>query len=606
MQKIKKRLLEIDKLKSPVERERAIKKLSEKEDITQKSLLEELEYIKEKKKTEKAREFLEKYDKSPITVSKEDYLKCKKKGEDCVKLLEYWISEYAKNRDVNWKKKEIEIKKFDVVVTLKNEELKDEDAIEKTINEFYDKEDLATKIWEIKPYFYDDTKRWWVWSNREYKWKEVDKTDILNIVSQSSHQANTIKSTEKQEILEAMRQYGRKKKPEDPKDTWVQFKDQIYDIETGESFKATPKYFICNPVPWEVSDKKETPEIDKLFKEWVGEDHVKTLKQICAYCMLPSYPIHRLFCLIGEGSNGKSKFLEFVSNLVSKENITATELENLIGTRFEKAKLHKKSVCMMGETNFSNIKRTNLIKKLTGEEPVSAEKKRKDGFEFLNYAKILIATNGLPYSEDQTDGWFRRWCIIDFPNQFKEKANLLGRIPKQEYKNFCAQAIDLLKELLKDMKFHKEGGIRDRRERYNEYSNPVGKFIEMECKKAKECSIPFFKFYDEMKIWIKSRSYRPLTKVETSKILNREGYSIKTEAKQKADGSRTTWKVIHGIDLNYDDAQRYVVKKDLSNLTLPDELRQKQVDDIIVFDTEYKQELEVLESDNYIKKIGSK
>ena len=88
--------------------------------------------------------------------------------------------------------------------------------------------------------------------------------------------------------------------------------------------------------------------------------------------------------------------------------------------------------------------------------------------------------------------------------------------------------------------------------------------------------------------------------------MNREGYSIKTEAKQKADGSRTTWKVIHGIDLNYDDAQRYVVKKDLSNLTLPDELRQKQVDDIIVFDTEYKQELEVLESDNYIKKIGSK
>ncbi len=42
----------------------------------------------------------------------------------------------------------------------------------------------------------------------------------------------------------------------------------------------------------------ETPTIDKIFEEWVGEEYVKTLYQIIAYCLLPDYPMNRLFCFI--------------------------------------------------------------------------------------------------------------------------------------------------------------------------------------------------------------------------------------------------------------------------------------------------------------------
>ena len=53
-------------------------------------------------------------------------------------------------------------------------------------------------------------------------------------------------------------------------------------------------------------------------------------------------PIHRIFCFIGDGLNGKGTFLRLIENLVGNENKCATEVESLATNRFESAKLYKK------------------------------------------------------------------------------------------------------------------------------------------------------------------------------------------------------------------------------------------------------------------------
>ena len=592
--------------KSPLEVEKRLKEISKETKITLKTLREELELLRkeiERKKLEKLKrekiEFLQKLDNPKIVVDLEDYLKCK--HADCLRLLEYWLGHYNSLNNVYWKEKFIEIKQKNIVVKLINTAY-DEHPVKRVINTYLDKSDLAQQIWEVQPYFYDRAKMWWLWNDSFYMWECVDEVDILNMVSAHSV-ANTVNSKERNEILEAMKQFGRLKKPKEAKKTWVQFKDTIIDIKTGETLKATPEYFVTNPIMHEIGESEETPETDRLFEEWVGKDYVKTLQQICAYCMLPDYPIHRLFCLIGEGSNGKTTFLEYVRRLVGVQNITSTELEDLIGTRFEKAKLYRKSVCIMGETNFSTIKKTSLIKKLTGQDVIGAEKKNKDPFDFVNYAKIIISTNGLPYSEDQTDGWFRRWCIINFPNQFEEKVNVLNRIPPEEYNNMCKKAIRLLKELLEEMKFHNEGTIYERREKYNEFSNPVNKFIEEVCKKGVDFSIPFFKFYDSLMEFIKARKYRPLSKVEVSRILKREGYDIKTERRTKFDGTPTSWKVIVGLDIDYGNTKEYQIIKDISSLVLPEQFKNKLIGEKIAYSDEIREEIDILVKEGYLKEL---
>ena len=392
-------------------------------------------------------------------------------------------------------------------------------VIEKLIRSYINKEDLTRQILKVQPIFYDDSKMWWMWENDKFKWKIIDETDILNLVNELSF-ANTINSKERNEILESLKQKSRLNKPKDIKQTWIQFKDVLVDINTGEQFKASPEYFVTNPIPWELNKDniESTPMMDKIFEEWVGKDYVQTLYEILAYCLLPDYPIHRLFCFIGEGLNGKSKFLKLLTNFIGEENVTSTELDTLLTSRFEITRLHKKLVCQMGETNFSEINKTSIIKKLTGQDIIGFEYKNKNPFDSFNYAKIMIATNNLPTTTDKTVGFYRRWCIIDFPNRFSEERDILDDIPKEEYESLALRSLIMLKDLLENRKFHNEGTIEERERKYEEKSDPLEKFMkELTSDEDVDGSIPKWEFEKTLNEWLRENRFRSMSDKTISK-----------------------------------------------------------------------------------------
>jgi len=360
--------------------------------------------------------------------------------------------------------------------------LEEKQTINKAISEFMDKRDLAKRVLKVQPFYFDNNKNWWYWNNKATCWRLTDETDILNTIGDLSN-ANTIKTQDRYEILEALRQEARKNKPKDIKPNWLQFKGEIFDIETGEQFPATPEYFAVNPLPYALNKNnlEETPTIDRIFKEWVGEEYSKTLYEIIAYCMVPNYPIHRLFCFIGEGLNGKSCYLNLLKKFVGIENIISTDLDKLLNSNFERTKLYKKLACEMGETNFNTISKTSILKQLTGQDLIGGEYKFKNAFDFENYAKILIATNNLPETTDKTIGFYRRWLIVDFKNKFSEKIDILKTIPEEEFESLALKCCSILADLLKKREFYKEGSIEDRQKRYEEKSNPMDKFLKEFC-----------------------------------------------------------------------------------------------------------------------------
>lgn len=396
--------------------------------------------------------------------------------------------------------------------------------VKKVIHQYYGKRDLAEKILERQPIYYDKNKMWWVWDDKDKKWKMVDDTDILNFVRELSF-ANTVKTKERTEILEAIKQEARLRKPNQIKKTWVQFKDIIIDIENGEEFKASPEYFVTNPIPYQLHKERfiETPVMNRIFEEWVGKNHVKTLYEIIAYCLLPDYPIHRLFCIIGEGLNGKSCFLRLLKKFVGEENVTSTELDILLSSRFEITRLHKKLVCLMGETNFSEINKTSIIKKLTGQDLIGFEYKNKNPFEDKNYSKIIIATNNLPTTTDKTIGFYRRWCIIDFPNKFSEKRNILDDIPEEEYEILAVKSLIILKDLLEKREFYNEGTIEQRAKKYEDHSDPLEKFMKEFTEEDLESHIWKFEFEKRFNEWCKENRFRQMSEVVIGKKMRDKG-----------------------------------------------------------------------------------
>ena len=436
------------------------------------------------------------------------------------------MEEKLKEKIVNEEREQEELN--DVSVVDITDPLPKEDNLINAIRSFTDKLHLAEQFVEIIPIYYDRNNLWWVWNFVKKCYVMTDEVDILNKIDYSSP-ANVVSSKERTEIINALKQIARRNAPEEIKPTWIQFREEIIDLETGNRFLATPKYFITNPIPHKLGKCSDTPTMDRIFAEWVGVDYVKTLYEIIAYCMIPDYPIHRLFCFIGSGMNGKSCFLSLLKKFIGGENCTSTELDTLLNSRFEITKLHKKLVCLMGETNFNEMNKTSMLKKLTGGDFIGFEYKNKTPFEAYNYAKILIATNNLPTTTDKTIGFYRRWMIIDFPNQFTEQKQILEEIPEQEYCNLGLKCVGVLMDLLKKREFHKEGTVEERKKRYESKSNFLQSFIEKFTEQDENGYITKNDFFKKFSGWSKENRHRELS--ETSVGLQMKKLGIESEKK---------------------------------------------------------------------------
>jgi P4 family phage/plasmid primase-like protien len=373
---------------------------------------------------------------------------------------------------------------------------------------------------EEQPIYYDTVQNWWVWNNDLKKWDLSNEVDILNHIERITGK-DIITPNNRTLILNSLKQECRKTKPLEIKDTWIQFKDTVVDIKTGLRFPATPDYFVTNPIQVQLNSdgNSNTPTIDKIFEEWVGKDYVKTLYQIIAYSLLPSYPIHRIFTLIGNGMNGKSCFLKLLKKFIGSENITSTELYRLTDSRFEVTRLHKKLVAMMGETNFTELKQTALLKSLSGGDDIAFEYKGKNGFTDVSYAKLIIATNNLPTTVDKTVGWYRRWCIIDFPNTFTEKIDILSTIPDSEYESLALKCVELLQELLIVKEFHNEGSLEERTKKYEAKSDFLQHFMDEYTQFSSEGYIFKSDFYKKFREWCLENKHRIMAEQTISKKL---------------------------------------------------------------------------------------
>ena len=393
-----------------------------------------------------------------------------------------------------------------------------------------------------QPFFYDKNGLYWFWNKQEKYWEMKDDTDIMILIDKAfNFIGSSISPSIKNEYLESIKRIGRINIPKEQPIYWIQFKEQIFDVKNNNIFDASPDYFFCNPIPFSPLEKSNTPIIDKLFVDWVGEDNKKVLYEIIAYCTIIDYPIHLIFCLTGSGRNGKSKFINLITRFIGKENCCSTELDSLMTSRFESSKLYKKLACTMGETNFGNMSKTSMLKKLCGQDLISFEFKNKNPFDDINYAKLLICSNSLPVTDDTSDGFFRRWLIIDFPNEFPEGKDILDIIPEKEYNALSKRCIEILPNLIKDGMFTNQGSISDRKKKYIMASNPLTEFLKKCCKETFGGFVRYSELYTAYTYYLNKHKKRVVSKKAFSDSLAREAIDVEKTTKKFGSSEEPKW-----------------------------------------------------------------
>jgi len=359
------------------------------------------------------------------------------------------------------------------------------------------------------------------------KYVKCDEVDLLISIERELN-VETIDSKKKSELIESFKQVGRSHIPDKPKKNWIQLLDRIYDGRTVEFiFDASPNYQIINPIPWKIGTSTSIPSIDRLLVEWVGEENKVELYEFMAYLITRDRFLQRIFAFCGGGSNGKGTFMKLCTKLVGKENCIASDLKQLSESQFEPAVLYGKLMCVMGEISYADLKNTNQIKKIAGEDLISFQFKGKTPFTDENTALAVCLTNSLPSTPDKSLGFYRKWHLIDFPNQFNLISdNPIDNIPDVEFENLVLKLLEVLKGLYQKRCLTHEGNFEDRISKYEERSNPVMQFINQYCDEDNSFSIPLREFTNCCNEYLKTKHLRILTANQVGKILREEGFAV--------------------------------------------------------------------------------
>ncbi len=397
--------------------------------------------------------------------------------------------------------------------------------------------DVFTRIGQAKlfidkqPIYFSPEGLLWFWNFDRYCYELKDETDLLNGIRKEMN-VDTVGSGNRTQILNALKQVGREQAPQVKPKGWIQFNDVLIDPKTLERVKADHRYLLTNPIPHRLGESEETPEIDRLLREWVikdgvqDESYVQSLYEYLAYALTDDKFMQRIIALTGGGSNGKTTFLGAVKQLIGRYNCISVDIKKLSTNNFAMSSVYKKLVAFAGEVGYKDLANTNVLKKITGEDLIEYEFKGKTSFTDDCITTFFIATNSLPTTPDKTLGFYRRWVITDFPNIFDIKADILSKISEKEYENLCLKCVNILKGLYETHKFTNEGNYEERERKYEERSNPLPTFIEENCEEEAGCKIKLQEFGNKFNAWLKSKRLRVMTTKQIGEQLRTAEYTI--------------------------------------------------------------------------------
>ena len=268
---------------------------------------------------------------------------------------------------------------------------------------------------------------------------------------------------------------------------WIHFNNISVNFETLETKEFNPsEWFIENKIPFNYNPDvgKTNDKVDELFNDWV-EDPEK-LFGLIGYSFVRGYPENKIFILYGIGGNGKSTFLNLLTNILNGLNgeldqTASASLDDLLVDRFSYSLLYGKLANLSGEMPYTRIMNSTRLKDLTGEQRITAQYKFGKQFEFKNYAKLIFATNKVPATQDTSKGWFRRIVLIEFKSlpDDKKRYDILSTLTQKDYEYIIYRSILALNKYAK--KRFEFSSIAETKAKYLDLSNPLRYYIRNNC-----------------------------------------------------------------------------------------------------------------------------
>ena len=194
------------------------------------------------------------------------------------------------------------------------------------------------------------------------------------------------------------------------------------DVRDRILYEHSPRYIEFERVPVKYEPNAYNKDVDKMLdKVFCNDKEVRALfEEMLGYCLIKNTKYQKGFMFYGSGSNGKSTVLNMIREFLGHSNVSSVDLTKL-HENYAAAELENKLANLGDDIDYGKIKETGIIKRLYTGDAIMTRRIFGEPFDLYNHAKMIFATNELPYSGDKTHGFYRRFEIIPLNARFSSK-----------------------------------------------------------------------------------------------------------------------------------------------------------------------------------------
>jgi putative DNA primase/helicase len=211
------------------------------------------------------------------------------------------------------------------------------------------------------------------------------------------------------------------------------------NIRTGVTSPHTPRRLSKVQIPVFFDPTKDASRFEQFLSECLPDDEDRfTVLEQFASCLIKSAKFGKAFIMIGQGANGKSTFLNIIQDVLGPQNVANISIHAFEDNRFAKAELDGKLANIYADISNEELNTVSEFKALVTGDTVLAEKKNQHPFQLNNFAKMFFSANQIPIVYDESDGFFRRFMIIEWNVRFTDqtaKINLKSELLTEDEKS---------------------------------------------------------------------------------------------------------------------------------------------------------------------------
>jgi P4 family phage/plasmid primase-like protien len=193
----------------------------------------------------------------------------------------------------------------------------------------------------------------------------------------------------------------------------------LLDVASLDLREHSPAFLSSVQLPAAFDPEAECPAWDAFMIAIFPEDALGLALQLPGWLALPEMRHQKAVLLVGAGGNGKSTYLNSLTGFLGRANVSNVPLHRIEADRFAAAGLVGRLANICADLPSDELVGTSMFKAITGGDPIPAERKFRDAFEFAPFARLIFSTNALPRSKDATSAFFDRWHVIPFERQFR-------------------------------------------------------------------------------------------------------------------------------------------------------------------------------------------